>query len=283
MKTSHAPVVVVLIALGCAIVTAQGPADNSQTLTFEVASIKATEPGNRVGGALMMLPERLVVRNQTLHALISTAYQMETFRIMGGPAWTTSDRFDISATTGHRVTIDESRQMLRALLEERFKLETHRDTHDARIYVLTFAHDDHKLGPDLKPTTLDCATILAERRQNGTGMPPPTPSNPRPICGASVGNGFHAHGIEIASFAQTLGMLMRETVVDETGLTGWWDFDLEMSYSGFSGPPVGGADSPANTPSIFTALQEQLGLKLETKKGPVDVLVIDHVEKPTED
>ena len=246
-------------------------------------SIKPTEPGNRVGRALMMLPERLVVRNQTLHALISTAYQMATFKIAGGPAWTTSDRFDISATTGHRVTIEESRQMLRALLEERFKLKTHRDTHDARIYVLTFVHDDHRLGPDLKPTTLDCAAILAERRQNGTGMPPPTPGNPRPICGATVGSGFHAHGIQIASFAQTLGTLMRETVVDETGLTGWWDFDLEMGFSGFSGPPVGDVDSTANTPSIFTALQEQLGLKLQSTRGSVEVLVIDHAEKPTPD
>lgn len=260
----------------------QQPADQ-KALAFEVASIKATEPGNRVGGALMMLPERLVVRNQTLRALISTAYQMETFRIVGGPAWTTSDSLDISATTGHRATIDESRQMLRALLEERFKLNTHRHTHDARIYVLTFAHDDHKLGPDLTPTTLDCATILAERRQNGTGMPPPTPSIPRPICGATVGNGFHAHGVQIAAFAQTLGTLMRETVVDETGLTGWWDFDVDMSFSGFNGPPVGGADSPANTPSIFTSLQDQLGLKLEPRRGPVESLVIDHVERPTPD
>jgi uncharacterized protein (TIGR03435 family) len=230
-----------------------------------------------------MFPERLVVRNQTLHALIASAYQMPPFRIVGGAVWTTSDRFDISATTDHRATIDESRQMLRALLEERFKLKTHRETHDARMYVLTFAHDDHRLGRDLKPTTLDCATILAERRQNATGMPPPTPTNPRPICGATVGNGFHAHGIEIASFALTLGTLMRETVVDETGLTGWWDFDLDMSFSGFNGPPVGGADSPANTPSIFTSLQEQLGLRLDPRRGPVETLVIDHVERPTPD
>jgi uncharacterized protein (TIGR03435 family) len=281
MTRTHIP----LALVGVVFIAASARAQSAQEkpLAFEVASVKPTERGNRVGGALQMLPDRLVVRNQTLQALISAAYQVPTFRIVGGPAWTTSDGFDISASIGHRATIDESRQMLRALLEERLKLKTHRDTHNSSIYVLRFARDDHRLGSDLKPTTLDCAAILAERRQNGTGMPPPTPSNPRPICGATLANGFHAHGIQIASFAQTLGMLMRETVVDETGLTGWWDFDLEMSFSGLSGPPVGGDDATANAPSFFTALREQLGLKLESTKGPVDVLVIDHVEKPTAD
>jgi uncharacterized protein (TIGR03435 family) len=94
---------------------------------------------------------------------------------------------------------------------------------------------------------------------------------------------FRARGVQISAFANNLSAMMRESVVDETGLQGWWDFDVTLNFRGFNGPPVGGADQGLDTPSIFTSLQEQLGLKLDPRRGPVELFVIDHAEKPTPD
>jgi uncharacterized protein (TIGR03435 family) len=87
----------------------------------------------------------------------------------------------------------------------------------------------------------------------------------------------------MASFATTLSAMMRETVVDDTGLQGWWDFDVALNFTGFAGPPVGAVSPTSDTPSIFTSLQEQLGLKLDTRHGHVETFVIDHIERPTPD
>jgi uncharacterized protein (TIGR03435 family) len=256
----------------------------AQSQAFDVASVKANTSGDRRASMQMNLPDSFVATNQTMQSLISIVYQVPAYRMSGGPDWLASARFDINAKADHRITIDEKRQMIRALFEDRFKLKTHRETREARIYALVKARSDGVLGPDLKPSTLDCAAILAERQRNPAAAPRPTAANPAIECGAMMGpRAYNGHGIQIGAFANTLGAMMRETVVDDTGLTGWWDLNVALNFTGFSGPPVGGATASSDEPSVFTSLQEQLGLKLEPRKGPIETFVIDGAERPTSD
>ena len=206
----------------------------------------------------MNLPDGFTAANQTLRALISIFYQVPLYRMSGGPDWLASERFDIAAKADREITIDEKRQMLRALFEDRFKLKVI-VRRDARIYALVLARTDRKLGPDLKPTTLDCVAIL-EERERGESQRPRRRRDPIPAVARSWAREDFDDGIQVGSFAATLGAMMREMIVDETGLTGFFDIDVSMSIEN---PPP--ADGP---PSVVTAVQEQLGLKLEPRRGP---------------
>ncbi len=251
---------------------------------FEVASVKANASGEVRSSLRMNLPDGFSATNQTLPSLISFAYQIPLDKITGRPAWLASARFDINAKADHRITNDEKRAMLRRLLDDRFHLRVRRDTHEGRIYALRVSRADRTLGPDLKASDLDCTAILAERQRTAAPPPPPTAANPIPACGLMMGTAsISAHGIQLASFAASLGSLMRETVVDETGLSGWWDLTVAVGFRGFGGPAAGGPDQSSDQPSIFTALEEQLGLKLEPRRGPIETLVIEHVEPPQAD
>jgi uncharacterized protein (TIGR03435 family) len=247
----------------------------AQSQAFDVASVKPNTSGNKRASIQMNLPDGFTTTNQTLHSLISMVYQVPIYRMSGGPDWLKTATWDIAAKADHRITIDEKRQMIRALFEDRFKLKTHRESHDGRIYALVLARSDGKPGPNLKPSSLDCAAIAEARRQAGSAAPAPTPANPVPACGAIMGpNLYKGQGVQIAGFANTLAAMMREMVVDETGLTGWFDISLTMTLD---------AASPDGPPSVFTAVQEQLGLKLEPRRGPVETFVIDSAERPTSD
>jgi uncharacterized protein (TIGR03435 family) len=274
------PFVVVLVTAAIAV---RAQSTDQKPLTFEVASVKVNSSGDRRASMQMNLPDAFVATNQTLRSLVSILYQVPVFKMVGEPNWLGTERFDIAAKADHRITMDEKRAMARSLLENRFKLKTHRETHEGRIYALAIARSDGKLGPNLKPSAYDCANILAARQRGETPtVPPPTPGDPPP-CGAFAGPKFRARGVQIASFAISLSAMMRETIVDDTSLMGWWDFDVDLNFVGFDGPPVGAVAPTSDTPSIFTSLQEQLGLKLEPRRGPIETLVIDHVEKPTPD
>ena len=254
----------------------------AQRQAFEVASVKPNTSGERRASIQMNLPDSFTATNQTLQSLISLMYQVPLYRMSGGPGWLATERFDIATKAGRRITVDEKWQMLRTLLEDRFKLKTHRETHDARVYALIVARSDRKLGPGLKPSALDCAEIVAERERAGVAAPPPTAAYAPVECGAMSGpGGYNGHGIQIGAFVITLSAIMRETIVDDTGLTGWWDLHVTGNLMGDNGGRRGG---PApDTPSVFTSLQEQLGLKLEPRRGPVETFVIDSVERPTSD
>ena len=220
---------------------------------FEVASVKLNTSGenralfgNAPGG-------RFNATNVPLRSLVAAAYNSQP----GAP--------------------DNVFMMLRTLLIERFKLVTHRETRELTLYELVLARSDKKLGPQLRPTVVDC--VPARR-----GGPPPAPQpNGRPSCGMLGGAGRIAGGgADIGQLAAQLSRLLNSTVLDKTGLSGQYDVDLTFTPELLSagGPPPPGVDPDG--PSVFTALQEQLGLKLQSSRGPVDVLVIDHVEHPTE-
>ena len=170
---------------------------------------------------------------------------------------------------------------MRNLLADRFKLKTHREMREMDIYALVMAKPGG-VGPKLMQSVKDCAAQAAEAR--GRSTPPPAPG-PAPAlgtayCGIASGNGrIRFGGLNAAMIAQAFNPFAGRIVVDRTGLAGSWDFELTFAARGR------GADAPADpdVPDFFTAVQEQLGLKLEATKGPVEVIVIDSVERPTED
>jgi len=156
-------------------------------------------------------------------------------------------------------------------------------SHEGRIFNLVMARADRKPGPNVLPTTLDCGAIRAARQRGESPATRPLRTDWPATCTAfSSPTRFRASVIELRSFASWLGMAIRETVVDQTGLSGWFDIDLIVSQESAGVVPAD-ALTAASATSIAPALEEQLGLKLQPTSGSVDVLVIDHVERPTPD
>jgi uncharacterized protein (TIGR03435 family) len=276
-------------------VRAQSP--QTPAPAFEVASIKLNNSGD---GRVMMQQQpggRFTATNIPLRLLIRNAYQLQDFQIVGAPSWINSERYDIVAkaedgTPPETPSLDRTgpsriQLMIRSLLAERFQLVAHDETRELPIYALVVARSDGKLGPDLKKSEVDCNAVFAAGR--GRGMPPPPgPPQPgeRPQCGIRIGMGNLAMGgAPLPQFANSLAMFVGRTVQDKTGLTGNYDVTLTWTPDQMPQRPPGAPEPPPadpNGPSIFTALQEQLGLKLDSQKGPVTVLVIDRVERPKE-
>jgi uncharacterized protein (TIGR03435 family) len=259
-------------------------------LAFEVASVK---PNRADDGRVMLSMQpggRFTATNVALRMLIRQAYEMQDFQIVNGPGWIGTDRFDVVAKAPEgEVTADRLRPMLRALLAERFHLAAHTETREMSIYALVKARSDGKLGPKLTASTTDCTAARGRR-----GGPPPAPPQPgqRIDCGLMMGLGrMNAGGMPLTELARTLSQQVGRVVVDKTGLAGTYDFELtytpeNLGLGGGAPPQLNGGPAPAidpNAPTLFTALQEQLGLKLDSDRGPVTVLVIDRVEQPTAD
>jgi uncharacterized protein (TIGR03435 family) len=261
--------------------------------TFEVASVRPNKTGD--GRVMLGLQPggRFNATNVPLRLLLRQAFNVQESQIIGGPDWMGSDRFDIVAKAPEgEFTADVMRPMLRSLLAERFKLVVHNETREMPIYALVKARADGKLGPNLAPAAVDCAAVMRGRRGGG---PPPAPPQPgqKLECGFMIGPGrLNAGGMPLLNLAQTLSSQVGRIVLDRTELTGNYDFELTYSFEGLGsvfpggGPPlVNGAPAPVdpNMPNLFTALQEQLGLKLDSQRGAVDVIVIDSVEQPIAD
>jgi bla regulator protein blaR1 len=279
-------------------------AADGQNPSFEVASVKrntSSSPGVRLffqpGG-------RFVADNVTLQFLIAAAYgdprPLADFQIIGGAKWITADRFNVVAKAeGDPQPSNEGPPpimfaMLRTMLGERFKLRVHEETREMPIYALVKARNDGKLGEHLKPSATDCAALM---KSAGRDRPPVPPSpTERPACGMRVGFGnLAAGGMTVGQFAGAISRMpgINRVIVDRTGIDGPYDLDLQWTPDQLppraAGSPadapirVNGVDVDPNGPSIFTALQEQLGLKLESTKGAVHVIVIDAAEPPTDD
>jgi len=275
----------VTVATGGTSALLRGQAPDQKAPPLEVASVKANTSGSLMTSMQIHLPDGFTATNQTLLPVISLAYQVPLLQVSGAPDWLQSSRFDINIRSDHQITFDEKLRMIRGLLEERFSLQTHREVRNSRIYALVIASSDRTLGPNLKPTTPDCAAVLQARRIGGPGAMPLTRSDTaEPACGAMAGGlrGITGKGVPMFAFANLLSGSMRETVVDRTGITGFWDLSLSADFAHLNGPTAGGA-APSDVPSIFSALQEQLGLRLDPRVVPVETFVIDHVERPTPD
>lgn len=287
------------------VLRAQAPADAP---SFEVASVKP----NKANDGLVLIGvqgDRFTANGASLRMLIQQAYQIQTDQLVGGPGWLNSERFDIVAKVGTH-TPDQAagppagaaqvQLMIRTLLADRFKLTMHTETRNEPVYALVMTRSDGRLGPQLHKVEVDCAAIEAQARRGGENPPAAGPATvQRRGCGTSVGPGaIIAFGQTMAQLATAMSRLsntgasLNRPVIDRTALSGTFDADLRFTPDQVPQRPAGAPDQPfqvngvaidPNGPSLFTALQEQLGLKLEPTKGPVEVLVIDRAERPTED
>jgi len=303
MATRHAALLALVPLMA---VTTMGQTSAPSNPQFEVASIKPNKSGD---GRVMMSVQpggRFTATNVTLRMMIRNAYQLQEFQITGGPSWIADERFDIAAkaeagdTMGDPFRAEQTGQpsrgqlMIRALLAERFKLVVHNEEKEMPIYALVPARSDGKLGPQLTASEADCAAIVAAARaRGGRGPmgPPPDPGRggPPPQCGIRIGPGNMAvGGSPMSQVATSLSMFAGRIVVDKTGLSGSYDFTLTWTPDQMPGAgqrPPGAPEPPPIDPngaSLFTAVQEQLGLKLDSQRGPVAMLVIDRAERPTE-
>jgi uncharacterized protein (TIGR03435 family) len=251
---------------------------------FETATIKESagpSPGVRA-------PDRFSRPYITLSQLLTYAYGVLEFQIEGGPKWVREQYFDVQAKAEGRPTADQMRVMVRRLLAERFNLTTHVETRDLPRYALVMARTDRRLGPRLKPSAIDCPAIVAARGPDYRLPPltgPPQPGDP-PRCTltARVGGGsttMFVEGQPMREIAKLLQSQAVRIVIDNTGLTGTFDMELETEPRLPPGIPSDTFGVPREGLSLFTALPEQLGLKLESERGPVEILVIDRVELPT--
>jgi uncharacterized protein (TIGR03435 family) len=290
-------VIAIPVGLGVLIgprISAQQPAAAASGPAFEVASIKPNAAGSAAPTRSQVLPGgRYVATNMQIRLLIGQAYRVSSLRLIGGPGWITSEHFDINAKAegelfahGNERPLDAA---LRALLADRFKLRVHFETRQLPIYALILARSDGRVGPNLTPSArADCETLVAALQGRGDGPPPPPPSGSgdAPPCGARSAPGTVWADSQMLSFlAGVIAGEVNRTVDNRTGLTGRYNFRLTWTPDPMpQRSPDGPDDLPPidpNGPSIFTAVQEQLGLKLESTTGPVDVLVIDQVERPT--
>ena len=292
-------------------------AQQAPPVTFDVVSVKRSVGAN--GMFMRMAPGNITASNVPVRQLIRQAYGLQDFQVIGGPEWVASDRFDVEArfdpaAAGGLTGPPRIQAMLQNMLRDRFKLVAHTDTRQMPVLALVMARDDRRLGPQLMPSTVDCAALMGSLRRggpaDGRGSPPadgrrgggprpdgrgaPPPGAPfapgeRPQCGGRGGFGqMIAGGLTMAQFVTQLSQMTGRMVVDRTGLAGGYDIDLKWNPTadqlavtplppGVELPPV-----DPSVPSLFTALEEQLGLGLDSDRAPVEVLVIDSIEQPTD-
>jgi uncharacterized protein (TIGR03435 family) len=224
-------------------------------------------------------PDGVRMEGVPVQEMLRTAFGVEQDRLLGVPSWAKSDRYDIEAKVEpadapklEGLTLRQRQAMLLPLLTDRFNMKYHHETRELPVYVLTIAKGGSKLMES---------------------KPEPAQANHAPLRKMMMGRGsFESQGGSVAALMQALSMQLGRTIIDKTGLTGNYDFTLKWTPDTGSGPMMPGPDggppggdntdaSDANGPSLFTALQEQLGLKLEPEKGPVDVIVIDRLDQPS--
>jgi len=235
-----------------------------EPLNYEVASIKPTNDGD-LGYTFRIEPDgTLAAAGITLKRLMMTAYNVQGFRIVGGPDWVASKRWTVQAKPSRAAASQQIREILRTLLEDRFQLRSHSERRKMLVYELSI-----------------------DRR--GPKVPRVKVSETEPVVRVTNGS-IRLTKAQTATFASQLSYAVGRPVVDKTGLSGEFDFVLEWTPvpgedggPTNSGLPPGTPEQPASTPdgpSIFSAIPEQLGLRLKSRRGPVDVVVIDHVQMP---
>ena len=299
------PRIPLMLVVGVALLTAsplrivaavQSRTAESSAPAFEVASVRSN-PSRTDSRGIRVLPGRLAITGLTVREIVAYAYgipnPLRFSRISAGPKWLNEDRFDIVAKARGDVSTDQLRVMLRALLADRFRMVARNTTADMPIYALRLSRNDGVLGPRLRRTPdIDCVGFIADRG----GVPPPLPRDPKdvPTCviraepGLIVARSRTIPDLTMVAFPR---VVEDRVVVDRTGLKG--NYDVLVEWTPDRRPFAAATDLPpglpvpppplAGGPSIFTALQEQLGLKLQSERGPVEVLLIDRIEKPRED
>jgi uncharacterized protein (TIGR03435 family) len=257
----------------------------STPVVFEVAAVRPNKSGEIAAHIDDSPGGRFIATNATLRMLILEAYRITGNQLVEAADWTRTERFDVNAKLEREAPIvrgepGERQLALRSLLAERFKLVVHRETREFPMYALVMARADRKPGAMLKPSSIDCSPQATQARVAAVQAGKPLSG----VCGRRVTSGLiQFGGRPLSEFAQALSISpdIGRSVVDRTGLTGTWDFELTFTPDRLP-QRLPGQEPPAfdpNGPSLLTALQEQLGLKLESIRGPMEVLVVDRVER----
>jgi uncharacterized protein (TIGR03435 family) len=304
LAASAVAVVLIPAALGAQLPIVPAPpgaAPVDPAARFEAASVKAAE-ASTAGMRMMIQPGRFEAAGVPLRMVLRQALRVQDYQMAGVPAWVDSERFTIVAKAPEGVAPNATMVMLLNLLEDRFNLAMHVEQRELPVFNLVMARSDGRLGPSLKPSSAECQELIKSRaggpgRAAGPGPGGPTgppPFDPNSMACGTMRAGPGLYGISgqpMSVFIQMLAQSTGRPVIDKTGLAGPYDVSLKyMPEPGMAGMPPGalppGAPVPTtepDAPNIFTALQEQLGLKLENARGPVDVTVVDRLERPTLD
>ena len=265
--------VILTIAVLCAL-TLTGAAQ--QAPRFDVASVKPNQ-GTSGTSTWGLLPSgRFVATNSSLRLLIQNAYELSRNRLLGGPGWIDMERFDILGSAPEGTPEARMLTMLQTLLADRFKLVLRREAREMAAYSLVIAQNDGRIHKALVRSA-DCEALRNR-------LKPEAGKTGDPRCswwvmrqpGTSVST-YQSGGVDLNEFANILASYVGRPVIDRTGLEGMFAFELSWLQESQATAPASATDAP----SLFTALQEQLGLKLEPSRGPVEVFVIESVERPT--
>lgn len=270
-RRKHATAAALAVALFGAGLHAQASAN------FDVASVRPSKPGetqvtvNWTGGVTMI--------NVPLRAIVQFAYGINTpSRIAGHPDWTNVERFDIQAKAPEgAIGVEQMRPMLQTLLAERFQFAAHYETVERPVFALVVARTDGRTRPGLVRSSIDCAALAAARRENREPDVPAPANGARP-CAWSASYGpdgvtVRFGGLPLSRLAESVGTPDGRVILDRTGLTGGYEFTLTFTQQ----PAPGDGNA-----SLFTALEEQLGLKLVPDRAPLRVLAVDRIERPAE-
>jgi len=284
-----------VVALTTTAPSAQSSQPGPDVVRFEVASVKVAPPLDAAG--FMVRPGspepggRWSARNSTMLMLLQRAFADydKPGMIVGGPDWLNERRFDIEARAVGSPTPAQYQQMLRLLLADRFSLKTRVEPMPVEVYSLIVARADGRLGPRLRPASPKCLAELEAERVRIANLKGPvsfSSDDAQPCAGATgvqrnSGLLRLAGGETLAHVAFGLEVFMDKRVVDQTGLKGIYEYDLEFDWNATRATALAPADDAAGG-SVFTAVQEQLGLKLERRRETLDVLVIDAVAMPSE-
>src|SRR5688572_1298678 len=236
--------------------------------SFEVASIKRNLSTDAGGGSLILPEGKFTASNVPLVLLLDVAYGIPPERVVGGPSWTRTDRYNVDARVGGKLDPDDLPRFMQNLLRDRFKLKARVEKRDTDVYALVVARSSGGLGPAVRPATFDCTNMETAKKGLAT-----VSADGIPGCGERRSAGrFLTGGITLDSLVDVLTRASGRPVINRTNIDGRFDLRLEWAAEPRSPDRV----------SIFTALQEQLGLRLESQRMPMDTLVIDDVQRPTE-
>jgi uncharacterized protein (TIGR03435 family) len=267
-RVAHGRVFVLILVLTLTLSlhgSAQAPQGAGTASLFEAISIREST-GTRI--PVHWEGARFLSGEIPLQTLLIVAYEVPAYQLADLPEWVRTVRYEINAVATRAPAPSEERLFLRALLEERFRIVARIETQERPIYAMVMARSDRRPGPGLRSSSVDCAAIFTARAA-GKFAP-----DAGPPCRVSIFAGSYVRdGIPLALLADTITTRLARPVVDRTGLTGL--FDVELRFRA----PTAPADS--NEPDLVTALEEQLGLKLESTRGPVRVTVFDRIERPT--
>jgi uncharacterized protein (TIGR03435 family) len=224
--------------------------------TFDAVSIRESVPSATTAGAMRLVPNGDIrVEHMPVSTIIAVAHRLDSYRVVDAPDWIASTYYDILAKANAATTRDDTLAMMRAMLAERFKLAAHHETRPLPGFAMVRAS---RLGPRLQPSKVNCEE---------------NPRGPRCSESAITSNSLRVFGSPIANVITIVAGVVRAPILDKTNLVGTFDVDLQWSRD---------ASPTDDTPVMPTALQEQLGLRLQREQVPTDVLVIDHVERPSE-